>query len=119
MVTIDKEALHAFDAPEGPVVMINLFRLKDRTEFGAFIQALRGISGQALDGAGAEIIYAGAIGGEFIVGERWDTVVLFRYPSWQAFRDLSADEETFEKTQAVRRQYLEDARFMVSTPLGG
>jgi hypothetical protein len=119
-VVIDKEALQSFEGVDGPVVMLNLFRLKDKAQFGEFIQVLRSAANEALASASAEVVYAGAMGPEFVAGEdHWDVVLLIRYPDWQIFRDLSANDETFDKTQAIRRQYLDDARFIITTPLGG
>ena len=119
-IDIDREALEAFPAPDGPVVMVNLFRLKDRTQFGAFLDAMQRASAWQLDAAGAEPVYAGAIGGEFIAGEdRWDTVMLLRYPSFAALLAALADDEAFTKARDIRREYLDDARFVLTTPLGG
>ena len=119
-VEVDKDAMLAIKGPDGPFVMVNLFRLKDKTQFGAFLEDMRGVSGRAIAAAGAETLYAGAVGGEFIEGEdHWDRVVLVRYPGWTTLCDSLADDDLVEKVGAVRRKYLDDARFILTTPLGG
>ena len=118
-IDIDRQALWAISAPEGPVVMVNLFRLKDKARFPEFLRAMQAASAQTIDAAGAEPVYAGAVKGEFIGGEdHWDRIALFRYPSIEALLAALDDDAAFERAQDIRREYLDDARFFLTTPLG-
>lgn len=117
-IDIDRDALRAIPEPDGPVVMVNLFRLKDKTLFGEFLQAMQSASTHVTGAIGAEPVYAGEIGGEFISGEdHWDKVALFRYPSFASLLAALADDDAFERARDIRRKYLDDARFILSTPL--
>lgn len=119
-VEINRDAILAARGADGPCVMVNLFRLKDNTQFAEFLQAMRSVAGKAIDTASAETLYAGAMGGEFIAGEdHWDRIVLVRYPNWQTLCDSLADDELVDKVNNVRRKYLDDARFILTTALGG
>jgi len=119
-VEINKDAILAVKAPDGPFVMVNLFRLKDKTQFAEFLQAMRNVAQRAIDTASAETLYAGAVGGEFIAGEdHWDRIVLVRYPNWQTLCDTFADDDLVKMVSAVRRKYLDDARFILTTALHG
>lgn len=118
-IDIDREALRELSGPNGPVLMVNLFRLKNKAQFGEFLQAMQAASAQAIGAAGAEPVYAGAVGGEFIAGEdHWDRIALFRYPSLDSLLAALGDDVAFEKAQEIRREYLDDARFILTTPFG-
>jgi hypothetical protein len=37
----------------------------------------------------SQIVYGGSVAGEFVAGEQWDSIALVRYPSYQAFLEIS------------------------------
>lgn len=92
------------NAGEGPIVMLNLLRFKERAAYADGRETgLTGAEAYALYGQGvAKLIHA--LGGRFIWGgaaERmvvgaapleWDTVALVEYPSVQAFLDMTRSE---------------------------
>jgi hypothetical protein len=79
---MDKDALLAFDSPNGEFVMLNLYRLKAGMEFAVFLKQMQVTGQQAFAKARAETIYAGVFGGEFVTGDKyWDTVVMLSIPT--------------------------------------
>lgn len=91
-----------FGAPEdGPFVMVNLLKFKDRAEYedgsdahltGAEAYARYGEAvRQLVEGLGGKIRYAGRVTGLLLgeVEELWDAVALAEYPSLAAFRDMA------------------------------
>lgn len=97
MIEIDEAALDAMtgEGPEGPVVMLNLLRFRPdggRESYRRYVEHLRAGVHQRY---GLEVLYLGD-GGRALVadeGQAWDTVVLVRYPSRQAFVDMVRDPE--------------------------
>jgi uncharacterized protein (DUF1330 family) len=103
---ITEEALGRFlAAAEGPVVLVNLVRLKAGGD-----EAYR-LYGQAvaplLARHGAELIYAGAAAGVLIGQERWDLAAVTRYPSRAALAALVRDPD-FVDSAPLRHAALED-----------
>ena len=95
----------------GPVVMLNLLRYKPdggRESYEAYgAKAL-----PFLQEAGAEILFAGEAASPLIGEEsaNWDTVILVRYPSVQAFLDMVTSEDyqaiTHLRTEGLDRAEL-------------
>ena len=95
----------------GPVVMLNLLSYKPdggRESYEAYgAKAL-----PFLQEAGAEILFAGEAASPLIGEEsaNWDTVVLVRYPSVQAFLDMVTSEDyqaiTHLRTEGLDRAEL-------------
>lgn len=82
---------------EGPVVMVNLVRFHDRATDGsgsgwdAYVRYSSGFA-PLLKAAGGTILWSGRVEGTALgalaSGERWDFVVLVRYPSRAVFLDV-------------------------------
>lgn len=93
----------------GPVVMLNLLRYKPdggRESYEAYgAKAL-----PFLQEAGAEIVFAGEAASPLIGEEdsNWDTVILVRYPSVQAFLDM-VTSEGYQAITHLRTEGLERA----------
>jgi len=102
-------------------MMVNLFRLKDESQFDAFVQDTMRIGADTVKSAGVETLYAGAVAAEFVAGagDHWHRMTLVRYPGIEALRSAFANDELYEEVSEVRRAYLDDARFILTTPLGG
>lgn len=103
------EAARAFfsSAEEGPVVMLNLLRFREYADYSAApklapdepitgARAYRRYMAHAapfVEAAGGEVLFSGT-GGANLIGpsdERWDHVLLVRYPSANAFRKFTSD----------------------------
>jgi uncharacterized protein (DUF1330 family) len=103
---ITEEALGAFlEGDEGPVVLVNLIRLKEGGEeaYRLYGEAV----GPLLEKHGAELIYAGAAKGVLIGEERWDFAAVTRYPSRAALAELVRDPE-FVASAPLRHSALDD-----------
>jgi uncharacterized protein (DUF1330 family) len=76
---------------DGPLVMLNLNRYRDRAAYERYgqtaLQVLGRVGGEVLWHAQATLT---VIGDE---ADRWDEVIAVRYPSAQAFLDLVMDPE--------------------------
>jgi len=111
--------------PEGPFVMLNLYRLRDTADYSAHpeLAPATPVSGRELferyaagmerhlAEVGAKRVFL-AVGGSCLIGppgDRWDVVQLVRYPSLQAFMALSANEE-MQAELPHRFAMLEDSR---------
>ncbi|GAA1881219.1 MAG: DUF1330 domain-containing protein [Williamsia herbipolensis] len=85
--------------PGGPVVMLNLLRFAEggRELYERYAEALRD---SFLPRYGGEVLYVGDGGSALVAedGQAWDTVLLVRYPSRQAFCDMVADPGYHEVT---------------------
>jgi uncharacterized protein (DUF1330 family) len=113
----DLERLSTED-PGGPVVMLNLLRFVagGRAEYVQFTKTL---SMKLLQRYGAEVLYAGA-GSTPLVAEpdqAWDAVLLVRYPSRGAFRQM-LDDPDFEAMADLRQRTLSHAVLQATTPWG-
>lgn len=122
------ERLLTVSATDGSaVVMINLLRFKDRADG---IDADDGISGaeaygryaaavnEHLDRVGAEVLLALRTS-ESVIGpdeEEWHMVLAVRYPSRQAFLDMTSNPE-YLKIHGHRTAALADSRLIACAPL--
>jgi uncharacterized protein (DUF1330 family) len=104
---ITPDALERFlgEGGEGPIVLVNLVRLRPGGE-KAYERYLTAV-GPILQGVGVEPIYAGAAAGVLIGEERWDLAAVVRYPGREALAQLVRDP-AFEATTELRHAALED-----------
>ena len=101
-----EQAMGFFGAPEdGPFVMVNLLKFKDRAEYadgsdghlsGAEAYARYGEGVRKLvEGLGGKVRYSGRVTGLLLgeVEDLWDMVALAEYPSLAAFRKMATSAE--------------------------
>jgi uncharacterized protein (DUF1330 family) len=103
--------------PGGPVVMLNLLRYDGEQGRESYATYARHLSETFLPRYGGEVLYAGD-GSTVLVaeeGQAWDTVLLVRYPSRQAFSDMVADPEYQEVTR-YRTGALTEAVLQATVP---
>lgn len=86
----------------GPVVMVNLLRLRDRAAYKRYSE----LTMPLIKARGGTVLWAGY--GEGVAfgdaaADRWDYVVLVRYPSRAAFLDMMASPE-YAAANAHREQ---------------
>jgi hypothetical protein len=121
--------------PQGPFLMLNLYRLRDGADYSAHPELAPGtpVSGRELfdryaagmerhlAGVGAKRVFLADAGSCLIgpSGERWDVVQMVRYPSLQAFMALMSKEE-IQADLPHRFAMLEDSRVipMIERSLG-
>jgi len=115
LVDLDSAKLSEFNAPDGPVVMLNLYRFKSQDHREKFAESMGSVVGPLLQKAGAEIVYGGSVAGEFVAGEQWDSIALVRYPSYRAFLEILADPDVEAQILELRRAMLSESRFMVTS----
>jgi uncharacterized protein (DUF1330 family) len=77
---------------EGPVVMVNMLRLRDRAAYKRYSEQTMPL----IKARGGTVLWAGD--GEAVAfgdaqADRWDYVVLVRYPSRAAFLDMMRSDE--------------------------
>ncbi|MBP7649629.1 MAG: DUF1330 domain-containing protein [Phenylobacterium sp.] len=101
-----EQALEFFGAPEdGPFVMVNLLKFKDRAEYAdgsdaqltgreAYARYGEGVT-KLVEALGGAMHYSGEVTGLMIgeVEDLWDLVALVEYPSLAAFRDMALSPE--------------------------
>jgi uncharacterized protein (DUF1330 family) len=111
---ITPDSLERFlEAGDGPVVLVNLVRLRPGGEdayrrYGEAVAPL-------LARHGAKLIYAGSAQGMLIGDETWDFAAVTRYPSRTALAGLVRDPE-FEATTRLRHEALENGILHAFTP---
>jgi uncharacterized protein (DUF1330 family) len=102
--------------PGGPVVMLNLLRYAEggRELYAQYAAAL---TDTFLPRYGGEVLYAGdgstPLAAE--TGQDWDTVLLVRYPSRQAFSAMVADPE-YQEVTGLRTRALTEAVLQATRP---
>jgi len=129
--TIDPtpEQLNALlaDHGEGPIVMLNLLRFRERA---GGVLAEEGVTGEEAYGRYAEAVASSLarVGGslEFaarckqnVIGpdsEAWDVVALARYPSRHAFLQMVGDPD-FQQKHELRSAALADSRLVCCEPV--
>ena len=104
--------------PGGPVVMLNLLRYTDGgpEEYAKYAEAL---TTTFLPRYGAEVVYIGDGSTTLVAedGQDWDTVLLVRYPSREAFSRMVADPE-YQQVTHHRTAALTEAVLQATTPRG-
>ncbi|MFD5387830.1 DUF1330 domain-containing protein [Streptomyces sp. NPDC127074] len=122
MIDMDERALDVFlaEGPGGPVVMLNLLRFRPdggRESYQRYIEAL----GPEINARyGLRVEYLGD-GGHALVaeeGQAWDTVLLVRYPSRQAFADMVRDPD-YRAVSHLRAEALVESVLQPTVPLQG
>ena len=107
---------HKAASADGPVVMLNLMKLKRGADAQRFSAELQEAIAPLAARVGMEPVYRGRAGPEFIGHEDWDFVLLARYPSYEAFCEL-VEDPTYQGTAgAIREKYLSDARLLFTSP---
>jgi uncharacterized protein (DUF1330 family) len=128
-----REALRAFGQRgiAGPVVMLNLLRFRATADYAASpalappapitgAQAYRRYLAHAsplIEARGGAMTFLGA-GGAFVIGpadERWDAVMLVRYPTTDAFFAFVTDP-AYQAGVGHRNAALEDSRLLPCAP---
>lgn len=127
------EALRAVMASgrQGPLVMLNLLCFRDTADYSGApeLAPASPISGADayrrymahttpfLGKIGGELVFGGDGGGALIgpTDERWDMVLLIRYPSLEAFFKFAMDPE-YQKGVGHRTAALADSRLVPMTP---
>ncbi|MGW5443341.1 DUF1330 domain-containing protein [Streptomyces asiaticus] len=122
MIDMDEPALDTLLAedPGGPVVMLNLLRFRPdggRESYQRYTEAL----GREIHARyGLRVEYLGD-GGRALVaeeGQAWDTVLLVRYPSRQAFVDMVRDPD-YRAVAHLRAEALVESVLQPTVPLQG
>jgi uncharacterized protein (DUF1330 family) len=101
--------------PGGPVVMLNLLRFDPakREGYQEYAQRIQPF----LDEIGAKIVYVGDCS-SLLVGpdtHDWDSVLLVRYPSRQAFSSMVANPG-YQQITGLRTESLSDAVLQATVP---
>lgn len=130
---LDRDAAHAFfgDPPTGPVVMLNLLRFNEVADYTGHpeLAPSEPISGRKaygvysertiplLEAAGAavELLAEASVSLIGPADEHWDTALLVRYPSAQAFRDMTSSPE-YLAGYGHRAAALADSRLIPLVP---
>lgn len=123
----------AKDAHDGPIVMINLLKFKDKAEYPADVpEAKEGLTGEeAYNRYGAGLvelgndpeigvkpIYAGSGHGYLIGGgEEWDRVLVVHYPSRQHMLRMMRDPR-YQKAHRHREAGLKYQELIETHPMG-
>jgi uncharacterized protein (DUF1330 family) len=100
----------------GEVVMLNLLRFAEggHASYQRYVDALRS---DFLTRYGGEVLYVGD-GSTTVVGEdgqSWDTVLIVRYPSREAFSRMVADPE-YQQVTPLRTEALSEAVLQATVP---
>ena len=126
--------------PEGsPVVMLNLLRYREVADYGGspapaggpvtagasgraayadgYLPAFAAVAAQA--GVELEVLYYGQVHAALVAppAERWDDVVLVRYPSLAGFRRIVGSPAYAQQADAHRLAALADWRLVATSPL--
>jgi uncharacterized protein (DUF1330 family) len=97
----------------GPVVMVNMLRLRDREAYKRYSE----LTMPLIKARGGTVLWAGngeavAFGDPLV--DRWDYVVLVRYPSRAAFLDMM-DSPDYAAANVYREQAVERHVIVAST----
>jgi uncharacterized protein (DUF1330 family) len=99
----------------GPVVMLNLLRFKEdmRGKYEEYARAIRPF----LEEYDAQVLYVGDCSTKLVAPneQEWDTILLVRYPSRQAFSSMVADPK-YQEITGLRTESLEDAVLQATVP---
>jgi uncharacterized protein (DUF1330 family) len=101
--------------PGGPVVMLNLLRF-DSAKRESYAEYTRRIQ-PFLDEMGATVLYVGDCS-SLLVGpdtHEWDSVLLVRYPSRQAFSSMVAHPD-YQQITGLRTEALTEAVLQATIP---
>jgi uncharacterized protein (DUF1330 family) len=96
----------------GPVVMVNMLRLRDRAAYKRYSE----LTMPLIKARGGTVIWAGdgeAVAYGDATADRWDYVVLVRYPSRAAFLDMVESPE-YAAANVHREQAVEKHAILAS-----
>ena len=103
------------DDPGGPVVMLNLLKFADdgRKRYVEYAKKIQPF----LDELGADVVYIGDCSSLLVGTEthEWDTILLIRYPSRQAFSSMVANPD-YQEITGIRTESLEEAVLQATIP---
>ncbi|MBY6709006.1 DUF1330 domain-containing protein [Rhodococcus sp. BP-241] len=104
------------DDPGGPVVMLNLLRFAEGGR-DSYADYARELDETFLPRHGGEVLFAGDGSTTLVAetGQRWDAVLLVRYPSRTAFSEMVADPE-YQKVTELRTTALQEAVLQATVP---
>jgi uncharacterized protein (DUF1330 family) len=113
---------------EGPIVMINLLRYRDRAVYPEGFDAAPASGREAYERYGAEAVkHVASVGGRVlwmaaarftVIGppeERWDDALLVEYPSREAFVEMVSRAD-YRAIAVHRTAALEDSRLICTVP---
>jgi uncharacterized protein (DUF1330 family) len=99
----------------GPVVMLNMLRFKEdkRATYEEYARAIRPF----LEQHDAKVLYVGDCSTKLVAPKEyeWDTILIVRYPSRQAFSSMVADPN-YQEITGLRTESLEDAVLQATVP---
>lgn len=127
LIDFDAQALEAMAGgnPDEPVVMLNLLRYRAVAESGHGVDGLSGREAFDVYGRrlmklnarfGVEPIWIGRSGQTVIGEEKWDAVMLVRYPSRRHFVEMMRDPD-YLAISPIRAAALADSRLIETTQL--
>jgi uncharacterized protein (DUF1330 family) len=103
------------DDPGGPVVMLNLLRFKEdgRSGYEEYARRIQPF----LEDLGATVLFVGDLSTVLVAPEDhdWDTILIVRYPSRQAFSSMVADPN-YQEITGLRTEALEEAVLQAAIP---
>lgn len=115
--------------PDQPVVMLNLLHYREQAAYPADAEATpcsgreaykrySRIAQKHVAAIGGELAWLGSVQAHLIAPaqERWDDVMLVRYPSVAAFLQMLADPE-YQAATVHRTAALEDSRLIATSQL--
>jgi hypothetical protein len=106
------------DAPEGPVVMVNLLKFRPDGGRQAY-QRYLGMASAAFEpdfGPPPKLVYAGPAGTDLAAGEDWDFVMLVEWASIDTFAKLHHSDKYHNEAVPIRSQALERTVLMMTSP---
>ncbi|MEE8312006.1 MAG: DUF1330 domain-containing protein [Candidatus Binatia bacterium] len=114
---INAEAFATFAAKgeQGPVVMLNLLKLKADGGFESYMKYGEAVA-PLLEKVGGKINYSGAADELMIGVEDWDLIALVEYPTRQAFVDM-VTSEAYQAITHYREEALVRSVLYASNPL--
>jgi uncharacterized protein (DUF1330 family) len=100
----------------GPVVMLNLLRFAGEDGRASYMRYF-GEVGAALEKAGARVLYAGDCSTTLVgpEGHNWDALLVVRYPSRSAFREM-VEDPGYQAITHLRSEGLESAVLEATRP---
>ena len=105
------------EAPDDPVVMLNLLRFADggRPGYEAYARGIQPF----LEKVGARVVYFGDTSTTLVApaSHHWDAVLLVHYPSRRAFSAMVADPE-YQRITSLRTAALSEAVLQATVPRG-
>ena len=103
------------DDPGGPVVMLNLLRFKEggRQSYEEYARRIKPF----LDDLGAKLLFVGDLSTVLVAPQEhnWDTILIVRYPSRQAFSSMVANPN-YQEITGLRTEALEEAVLQATIP---